>query len=113
MKYNNIPILPPNTKIYLDDERKTPTGYFRVYKAIDVLAILLKNKDNITEISLDNDLGIGTLEGRIVLDVLERWLYERVLQKTPKITIHSQNGVAVARMNIVKRKIYKLYDVQI
>jgi len=42
-------------KVYLDDERETPDGWIRVYWPVE--AIKLLKEDDVTEISLDHDLG--------------------------------------------------------
>lgn len=42
-------------KVYLDDERQAPEGWYRVYWPEEAIALL--NKGDVTEISLDHDLG--------------------------------------------------------
>lgn len=42
-------------KVYLDDERRTPTGWHRVYWPSEVIELL--KKGGVEEISLDHDLG--------------------------------------------------------
>ncbi|MBF4323163.1 cyclic-phosphate processing receiver domain-containing protein, partial [Vibrio anguillarum] len=42
-------------KVYLDDERDTPEGWVRSYWPEEVIELL--KSGNVTEISLDHDLG--------------------------------------------------------
>ena len=84
-------------KIFLDDVRETPEGYVRCYWPQEVIELLKTNQ--VTELSLDHDLGddsIGT-----GYDVLT-WLEEQVLCHSftppPVIKVHSANPVAKQRM---------------
>uniref|UniRef100_UPI002D1FAF87 cyclic-phosphate processing receiver domain-containing protein n=2 Tax=Vibrionaceae TaxID=641 RepID=UPI002D1FAF87 len=45
-------------KVYLDDERKTPNGWVRAYWPEEVFQYL--ETGNVTELSLDHDLGDDT-----------------------------------------------------
>ena len=83
-------------RIFLDDERKTPEGWTRVYWPDEAIALL--QSDRVLEISLDHDLGDdarGT--GYDVIVWIER---EVALSgfKPPKITVHSANPAARNRM---------------
>lgn len=42
-------------KVFLDDERRTPEGWVRVYWPDEAIALLQTGQ--VTEISLDHDLG--------------------------------------------------------
>lgn len=83
-------------KIYLDDDRPTPKGWFRARWPEDVISGL--ETGLVTEISLDHDLGddeIGT-----GYDVLV-WIEEKVVTegfKPPKIHVHTGNPAARERM---------------
>ena len=83
-------------KVYLDDERATPTGWIRVYwpqEAIDLL-----RTGNVSEISLDHDLG-NDARGTGYDVVL--WVEEQVMIhgfSPPKMSVHSANPSARMKM---------------
>ena len=85
-------------KIYLDDERATPDGWIRVYwpdEAIDLL-----QSGNVTEISLDHDLGDD--ERGTGYDVV-LWIEEAVITRgfvPPIIKVHSANSSARIKMEL-------------
>lgn len=85
-------------KIFLDDERPTPEGWTRVYWPDEAIALL--QTGNVSEISLDHDLGDdrrGT-----GYDVL-LWIEEAVMTrqfKPPKIIVHSANSSARLKMEM-------------
>lgn len=94
-------------KVYLDDERETPEGYTRVFWPEEAIE-LLKTGD-VTEISLDHDLGDD--EHGTGYDVVV-WIEEQVYLnnfKPPIIKVHSANSSARDKMlngiNNIKRKI--------
>ncbi len=108
-------------KVWLDDqihdpdvpERHTPHGWVGV--VTPDLAIELLKTGAVTEISLDNDLGLTNVappnEGRHVLD----WIEEMVAcgQLAPfDIRIHSRNSEAVRLMNVIHRRILNIWDRQ-
>jgi hypothetical protein len=82
--------------VYLDDCRKEPDGWVRVYWPQEAIELLKTGK--VKEISLDHDLGndeIGT-----GYDVV-KWIEEQVVLygfTPPKIYIHSANPVGRLRM---------------
>lgn len=82
-------------RVYLDDLRPTPPGYhIRVYTAEGAIDVL--SSTHVTEISLDNDLGLpdGPMsEGRHVADWIEKAAYFGIIPPC-KVTIHSANPVA-------------------
>lgn len=93
-------------KVYLDDERETPKGWVRVYwpeEAIDLL-----ETGDVSEISLDHDLG-DDAHGTGYDVVL--WIEEAVFTKgfaAPTMKVHSANSSAREKMelgiaNIVKK----------
>jgi hypothetical protein len=101
-------------KIYLDDERETPPGWTRCYWPEEVIE-LLKNaqQGEITEISLDHDLG-GTdiWDKRTGYDVIT-WIEEQVANHgftPPIIHIHTANSAAWPRMKVGVEKIYELHQ---
>ncbi|MFM2083545.1 MAG: hypothetical protein RLY95_363 [Pseudomonadota bacterium] len=83
-------------KVYLDDERKTPTGWLRVYWPDEAIALLQTGR--VTDISLDHDLGDDS-RGTGYDVVL--WIEKAVALngfKPPQITVHSANPAARMRM---------------
>jgi len=83
-------------KVYLDDERTTPEGWIRVYWPDEAIE-LLKSGD-VTEISLDHDLGDD--ERGTGYDVL-LWIEEQVVLHgfvPPKLSVHSANVSAKLKM---------------
>lgn len=96
-------------RIYLDDERKTPTGWERMYTAWDVIKALRTGQ--VTEISLDHDLGDDEKYGT-GYDVL-CWIEEQVFVNKitpPKINIHSANTSAVSKMKKARSCIKKIHN---
>ena len=96
-------------KVFLDDERMTPEGWWRTYtpqETIDILKLgMVKN------LSLDHDLGddegIGTGYDVIL------WIEEQVALngfKPPVIFIHSANPSAREKMELGIKQIRKLYE---
>lgn len=85
-------------KVYLDDERPTPQGWVRVYWPEEAIE-LLKCGD-VTEISLDHDLGDD--ERGTGYDVII-WIEEMVHTQgfiPPAIKVHSANTSARAKMEL-------------
>jgi hypothetical protein len=83
-------------KVYLDDERSTPDGWFRVYWPSEAIELLKSGV--VTELSLDHDLGDD--ERGTGYDVV-LWIEEQVALQgfvPPKITVHSANVSARAKM---------------
>ena len=84
-------------KLYLDDERKAPIGWKQCRWPSDVIEFL-KNTTEVTEISLDHDLGADSIGTGY--DVLA-WIEEQVVCSNyvpPKIRIHTANPAARIRM---------------
>ncbi|VXC51194.1 conserved hypothetical protein [Burkholderia sp. 8Y] len=83
-------------KVFLDDERVTPDGWTRVHWPHE--AIRLLELGTVEEISLDHDLGdddCGTGYDVIL------WIEEAVALRgfrPPKISVHSANSSARAKM---------------
>lgn len=44
-------------KVFLDDLRDCPTGWYQTFTALGTIDILCEYKDQITHLSLDHDLG--------------------------------------------------------
>lgn len=85
-------------KVFLDDERTAPAGWTRVRWPDEAIALLQTGQ--VTEISLDHDLGDdarGTGYDVIV------WIEEAVACRgfvPPTITVHSANTSARVRMEL-------------
>lgn len=95
-------------KVYLDDERPTPAGWTRVYWPDEAIA-LLKGKE-VTEISLDHDLGD---DARGTGNDVILWIEEAVVTcgfRPPKIRVHSANTAARQKMERGVRAIERLAD---
>jgi hypothetical protein len=83
-------------KVYLDDERATPDGWMRVYWPSEAIELL--KSVQVTEISLDHDLGDD--ERGTGYDIV-LWIEEQVVLHgfvPPKISVHSANVSARAKM---------------
>ena len=94
-----------SVKIFLDDERPTPQGWYRTYTVEETIAKLLTRQ--VTELSLDNDLG-EELEGYKVLDWLEEQIYNDSSFPLPEITVHSANASRVVYMHRAIESIKKI-----
>ncbi len=99
-------------KVYLDDERKTPDGWIRVYWPNEAIALL--QTGDVTDISLDHDLG-NDKRGTGYHVVL--WIEEQVFLhgfKPPKMQVHSANSSARDKMNAgiesIKREYSRVND---
>lgn len=92
--------------VYLDDERKTPENWVRVYSPNDAIELLATGQ--VERISLDHDLGDDT-RGTGYDVVL--WIEEMVATsgfKPPQILVHSANSSAREKMLAGVRKIQAL-----
>jgi len=92
-------------KVFLDDERDTPAGWVRTYWPEEVIELL--KSGNVTEVSLDHDLGDdahGT--GYSVL----LWIEEQVFvngMRPPALLVHSANSSARQKMEAAIASIYQ------
>jgi hypothetical protein len=83
-------------KLYLDDVREAPSGWHRVYWPDEAIALL--QQGDVTEVSLDHDLGD---DARGTGYDVVAWIEEAVVTrgfKAPRIFIHSANPVGRDRM---------------
>lgn len=93
-------------KVYLDDERVTPDGWTRVFWPDEAISLL--EQGNVTEISLDHDLGDD--ERGTGYDVL-LWIEEAVAVRgfnPPEMRVHSANSSARDKMQSAIQTIRKL-----
>lgn len=102
-------MLPSRIRVYLDDERPTPSGWVRVYWPAEAIALLQTGV--VQEISLDHDLG-DDKRGTGYDVVL--WIEEAVALrsfKPPKMLVHSANASArekmLAGINAIERMLAK------
>jgi len=97
-------------RVYLDDERKSPIGWILVKTPKEAIDLL--KKGNVTDISLDHDLGddkgIGT--GYDVLKWIEEKVYFDKSFKLPNITIHTANPSARRKMEQALNSIRRIYN---
>lgn len=90
-------------KVFLDDERPTPEGWVAVRWPEEAIALLQTGQ--VTDISLDHDLG-DDLHGT-GYDVL-CWIEEAVATRgftPPRIRIHSANPSARQKMTLAAGRI--------
>jgi hypothetical protein len=97
-------------KVYLDDERVTPEGWTRVFTAQECIALL--ETGQVTELSLDHDLGpthAGT--GYDVVVWMEEAVFTRGFIPPRRTKVHSQNPVGKQKMKHGLQNVYrKLHD---
>lgn len=90
-----------DVKIWLDDVREAPEGWTRCVRPDEVIGLL--ESGDVTDISLDYDLGIVDDRGidRNGEDVL-RWIEQQLVEgagiRVPEIRIHSANPVGRQRL---------------
>jgi hypothetical protein len=95
------------TDIYLDDERQTPPGFARTFTVESTIALLGRQDEAVGTLSLDNDLGEGQPEGRMVVRYLEEQRFNDPSFPLPeRILVHSANPVAAADMRAGIRNLY-------
>ena len=95
-------------KVYLDDERETPTGWVRVYWPEEAIALL--ENGGVDEISLDHDLGDD--QRGTGYDVV-LWIEEAVATRgffSPKMKVHSANSSARLKMELGISNIEKMME---
>lgn len=97
-------------KIYLDDEREAPDGWFRTLTAFGTISLLsssfLRDDVDVLELSLDHDLGTKDTGYTVLL-----WIEEQVATNgyiPPKIQIHTANSSARVKMELAVQQIEKI-----
>ena len=81
-------------KLFLDDCRGCPDGYILARGYEECIRLLSKYKGEISEISLDHDLGELRTGYSVCLWIVENEYYEGV----KKIRLHSANPVGIKNM---------------
>jgi CheY-like chemotaxis protein len=97
-------------KLWLDDERPAPKGWLRVYTGEEAINIL--SKGNVTEISLDHDLGLGRMTGYDVAKWIEAKAIIGQLPKIERISVHSANPVGKQQMIVTLRRAVKAWNLE-
>ena len=100
-------------KLFLDDVRPTPEGWYRVYTASEAIVFLFNNWEKITHVSLDHDLGedekvVGN--GYQVVVSVEEFIYGNNLKTMPEVAVHSSNSSARLKMEAGIRSCQQLCE---
>jgi len=98
-------------RVYLDDERPTPSGWVRVYWPSEAIALL--ESGCVQELSLDHDLGDD--QRGTGYDVI-LWIEEAVALRSftpPIMHVHSANSSAREKMLAGIRAIERMLDTKI
>lgn len=93
-----VNLFPLQLKVFLDDERKTPEGWERVYDVVSAISYL--ETRCVTHLSIDNDLGSldTNTEGFNLLNWLEQTVFHDPFFPIPLMRVHSDNAVRVKSM---------------
>jgi hypothetical protein len=91
-------------RVFLDDIRNSPPGWVVVRTAAEAIALLRTGE--VTEMSLDHDLG-GDSTGMEVLEWIEWEVVERGFEP-PQLIVHSGNPVGRERMRAAVESIERL-----
>lgn len=86
-------------KIYLDDERPAPEGWI-LAMTVPILIHLMKTQSNITDISLDHDLGNNELTGYDFMLWLEQQVFNKLIINIPNVTFHTANPTGRKNMEL-------------
>ena len=89
-------------KLYLDDVRECPKDWIPLRYVRDMIQLL--EEQDVSEISLDHDLGELEPVGLAVLQWIERKVFEDGFTP-PKMYVHSMNPVGRKNMLLAIRKI--------
>ena len=97
-------------KIWLDDIRPAPEGYYHCHSVGEAKRNILKCEENgrmIDVIDCDHDLGVFVKDGGDGICLLD-WLAER--KRFYKITLHSMNPVGRANMDRLLKRFWDKWD---
>jgi hypothetical protein len=95
-------------KVWLDDLRQAPDGWTRVYTVPELVALI--ESGEVTEVSLDHDLGEDEETGYDFLRWLEEQVFTRKVSSVPVIKIHSANSVGRKNMELAIGSIKRIID---
>ncbi len=99
-------------KVYLDDLRDTPEGWVRVYTVPELIRLFKEKHKEITDISLDNSLGLlpngrERIQGIRFLQWLEARKAYGVPYNVPLLAFHSSD---VNRWGEAKQILHRLQN---
>ena len=98
-------------QVWLDDERPAPSGWIHVKTPWEAIELL--KTGNVTEISLDNDLGLLSYdppnEGYDVAKFIEQGAITGTLPQL-QVYIHTQNPVAKTKMKMAIQNAYRAWQ---
>ncbi len=95
-------------KLWLDDIRPAPNGWFWSPNAEDAMNILRAFREEITHMSFDHDLGDTSIPEKTGYTVA-LWMAEHEIWPTEECTVHSANPVGARRIQGVIDR-YGPYD---
>lgn len=101
-KFTNKPAI----RLYLDDERVCPKGWLHVKTADEAISVL--NAENVSEISLDHDLGMSKTGYDVLLWIEEAQHDGKDIPDV--IRIHTANSSARIKMELAVKQINKRRD---
>lgn len=96
-------------KVWLDDIRQAPEGWVHAYTVSQAMAFLQTGE--VTELSLDHDLGENQATGYDLLNWIEEQVFHGLLQP-PTMWIHSANPVGCQNMARAIESICRRKDIQ-
>lgn len=94
-------------RIYLDDVRPLPGDFDVLMKHPEEVIAALKT-GKVTVVSLDNDLGPGIPEGKIVAKWIEEAAFKGELKRL-KVYVHTDNIVARQEMRMALRNAHRCW----
>ena len=95
-------------RVFLDDIRDTPEGWVRAYTVPELIDIFRKYASEITELSLDHDLGSDQKSGYDFMRWLESQVFANKFDSIPKIGFHTANPVGREQMELVLDSIQRI-----
>ncbi len=97
-------------KIFLDDLRNPPDdSWILVREVPEVIRLLKRYPERITDISLDHDLGDDVeYTGYDVLLYIEEEVFYNTFTPVPNIQLHTDNASARIKMKAAVQKIYEM-----
>lgn len=99
-------------KVFLDDERQAPKGFTRTYTVAETIKLL--ETGEVTELSLDNDLGkMDSQQGFEVMNWIEEKVHCTDFVPPAKIWIHTCNVRAAKTMLQAGESIQRLREIEI
>lgn len=95
-------------KLYVDDIREPPDSSWVIARSGHMGCVLVHLlRDHLVEVSLDNDMGEGQIEGCEVLNRIEEMHFNGLLPNLEAVHIHTANPAARRRMEATLRAMRK------